>query len=320
MVKKLLIAFSVILTVAACRGGSGGPATPKYHPFPKAVAPAMVDDTGERLNYMARNYWTEYLSAPGVTDSAAIASVRTEDVELAFSTYLAILDMLPMADAKGHISDLFRAVETKQAEDTTSLFYLRFTELVSKYLYDPNSPVRNEDYYLPFVEGLAASRFTSEDVRPAYAFEAKMCAINQYGQQVSDFTFKDARGRIRNLYGIKADYTLLFFSNPGCESCQEIVGTLVDFPDLESWIADGSLAVVNIYIDQEIDKWREYEPNYPRSWITGYDHNYIIREDILFNVRAIPSLYLLDSDKRVLLKDAPTDRTLDMLFNKIRNR
>lgn len=319
MVKKLLIALSILLALAACRRGGGGPAGPEYRPFPKTVAPAMVDDTADRLSYMARNYWNEYFSTPGVTDSAAIASVRTEDVELAFSTYLAILDMLPMDEAKKYITDLFGKVEAKQAEDTTSLFYLRFTELVSKYLYDPNSPVRNEDYYLPFVEGLAASRFTGEDIRTAYEFEARMCAINQYGQQVSDFTFKDARGRVRNLHGIKADYTLLFFSNPGCESCQEIVSALVGFPDLEKWIADGRLAVVNVYIDREIDKWREYEPGYPRSWITGYDHNYVIREDILFNVRAIPSLYLLDSDKRVLLKDAPTDRTLDMLFNKIRD-
>lgn len=318
MVKKLLIVSSVLLALAACRRGGGEPAGPVYHPFPKTAVPAMVDDPADRTNYLARNYWNEYFSTPGVTDSAAISSVRTEDVELAFSTYLAILDMLPMDEAKGYVADLFNKVEARQAEDTTSLFYLRFTEVVSRYLYDPNSPVRNEDYYLPFVKGLAASRFTGEDIRTAYEFEARMCAINQYGHQVPDFTFKDVRGRVHNLYGVKADYTLLFFSNPGCESCKEIITTLVDFPDLEGWIADGRLAVVNVYIDREIDKWREYEPNYPRSWITGYDHNYIIREDILFNVRAIPSLYLLDSDKRVLLKDAPTDRALDLLFNKIR--
>ena len=35
--------------------------------------------------------------------------------------------------------------------------------------------------------------------------------------------------------------------------------------------------------------------------------------DLLYNVRAIPSLYLLDRDKTVLLKDAPEDRVFAAL-------
>ena len=37
----------------------------------------------------------------------------------------------------------------------------------------------------------------------------------------------------------------------------------------------------------------------------------------LYNIRAIPSVYLLDRDKRVILKDVPTDylmQYLQMLF------
>ena len=77
--------------------------------------------------------------------------------------------------------------------------------------------------------------------------------------------------------------------------------------------ASGRLAVVNVYIDQELDKWREYAAGYPSGWISGYDHNYIIRTDQLYSVRAIPSLYLLDSSKNVILKDAPQDKVFDFL-------
>jgi hypothetical protein len=49
-------------------------------------------------------------------------------------------------------------------------------------------------------------------------------------------------------------------------------------------------------------------PIYPEEWYNGFDPDFAIRNETLYNVRAIPSLYLLDKDKTVLLKDAPEDR------------
>lgn len=319
MVKKLLIMSGILLALAGC-GGQVKQTAEQYHHFPFPSAPAMVQDESAGIEYMARNFWNAYMSQPGITDSAAISSVPNAEIEQAFTTYLSLLDRLPVEESGKFIAGLFEKTEERQARDSSSLFYLRFTEMVSRYLYDPNSPVRNEDYYLPFVEGMAASRFTGDDVRPGYEFEARMCAINRFGERVPDFEFTDADGTIRNLYGIKADWTLLFFSNPGCNACLEIQENLERINVLDTWISSRRLAVVNIYIDREIDKWREYEPNYPESWITGYDHRFRIREDILFNVRAIPSLYFLDSEKRVILKDATTEKAIDTICAKLTNK
>ena len=68
------------------------------------------------------------------------------------------------------------------------------------------------------------------------------------------------------------------------------------------------MAVANIYIDEDLEAWYGYQSIYPEEWYNGYDPNFIIRTDLLYNVRAIPSLYLLDRDKTVLLKDAPEER------------
>ena len=82
-------------------------------------------------------------------------------------------------------------------------------------------------------------------------------------------------------------------------------------------IENGILAIVNVYIDGEVDKWLDYEPNYPRNWLNGYDPSGIINEGELYYVRAIPSLYLLDSQKRVIMKDAPVERVLEFFDNMI---
>lgn len=320
MVKKLIISASILLAAVSC-GGPGKPSAPVYRSFPLPdPAPMMVTDEAERIAYSVNHFWDKYFAEQAVTDSAAVLGVKNDDIEKSFATYVSLLNLVPMDVAVKSTADLFRRIEAKQAENDSSLFYLRFTEIVSKYLYDPNSPVRNEDFYLPMVKGMAASRFTSEDMVPAYEYEARMCALNPYGSKVADFKFKDINGRVHSLYGIRATYTILFFSNPYCTNCKEIMDEFRSLENFNWWISAGDLAIASIYIDRELDEWREYQPNYPKNWITGYDYNYIIREDVLYNVRAIPSLYLLDAEKRVILKDAPQEQVIQYLARKLQNR
>ena len=42
----------------------------------------------------------------------------------------------------------------------------------------------------------------------------------------------------------------------------------------------------------------------PSHWLSGYDPDGVIRADNIYYVRAIPSVYLLDGEKRILMKDA----------------
>ena len=146
-----------------------------------------------------------------------------------------------------------------------------------------------------------------------YARDARLCALNRVGTKATDFRFADRRGKMHTLYGVKAPYTLLFFSNPGCDACMSIINVLKGEPRIAQMIASGQLAVLNIYIDEDLEAWRSYMPIYPDEWYNGFDPDFVIRNEELYNVRAIPSLYLLDVNKTVLLKDAPENRVFDYL-------
>ena len=41
----------------------------------------------------------------------------------------------------------------------------------------------------------------------------------------------------------------------------------------------------------------------PASWIKAYDKDWQISVERLYNLNAIPALYLLDNQKRVIVKD-----------------
>ncbi len=314
-----LIVSGLVLIVSCGSNGRGSKTavsdTEKYKPFPAVQVPDMLIDPSERLDYLLVHFWDGLVSSSvsGKCDSTHVAGFSKDDVEKQFGIYSALLWQAPLNESVKSVASLFKAVEAVEKRDTSSNVFETITEFADKYFHDPNSPVRNEDFYLPYVQGLAASDAVSPSMRPAYEYDASMCSLNKVGTKAADFSFKDMYGKVHTLYGVKADYTLLFFSNPGCPNCKEIIDLIEQSERVSEMEKMGRLKVVNVYIDQEIDKWKAYAAEYPKEWICGYDHNYIIRTDLTYNVRAIPSLYLLDKDKKVILKDAPQDKVFEML-------
>ena len=67
------------------------------------------------------------------------------------------------------------------------------------------------------------------------------------------------------------------------------------------------------FIDNELDVWQNRRDTYPKEWIYAHDPNHILNENELYGLRAIPSLYLLDKEKRVILKDAPVEIVIKYL-------
>ncbi|MBQ6577301.1 MAG: DUF5106 domain-containing protein [Bacteroidales bacterium] len=305
------IAFAVILclTVSSCSSGNKAPAAPAPEKFPSLTVPGMITDQTERMDYMLDHMWDAFTdpSRKKACDSTLISGVSKEDVESQVGLYATILQNASRKKGEESVANLFRRIEACEKADTASNVFEGLTELITKYLYDPNSPVRDEGFYRPFAEGLSKSEFVSEGMRMAYAFDASMCALNGIGTKAADFKIKDRNGKIHSLFGTKAPYTLLFFTNPGCQNCKEIIEQIKGNQNIDNLISSGKLAVINVYIDQDLDYWMEYSKEYPSSWTNGYDYNYAIRTDVLYNVRAIPSLYLLDADKNVILKDAPPE-------------
>ena len=312
---RILPVLLLVLLFSACRGGRGGrtPAAPAPKNFPMVEVPSVYSANDERLDYAATHFWDRFFLEDGVTDTALIRGVPKDQVEQALSNYILMLNSEPKARAQAQVAAFYQALEAAQRADTASTQYLQVSRMVEHYLYDPNSPFRDEDLFLPWVSGMAASEFISEDDRPGYIYQARTCAMNPYGTQAPDFVFRDLRGRNHHLYEVRAEYTLLFFSNPGCASCQEIIDEVMGRPYMEEYLRSGRVAVVNIYSDEDLETWRAYAPKYPASWYSGYDPALAIRDDRLYVVRAIPSLYLLDADKNILMKDAPTERVLAFL-------
>ena len=277
----------------------------------------MYADPAERATYAAGHFWDRFTDTARVyvCDSATVNGVPMAAVESQMGLFATLVGQMPLDEGGKAVARLFDRAEAFGRKYPDSNVFEQLSRLTKHYLYDPNSPVRNEDLYGYYVDRLSKSDLIDNGYRMGYEWEARMCRLNRVGTPAADFSFTDTRGRVRTLYGLKAEYTVLIFGNPGCKACMEIMEAMDSTSEVAELISSGRLQVVDVYIDQEIDDWKAHIPEYPKTWINGYDHNYAIRTDLIYNVRGIPSIYLLDADKTVLMKDAPQEQVLGALVN-----
>lgn len=317
----LIALMAACLVLASCGQRKAKPADrqegPHTRAFPTVSAPGMMTEQGEMLDYIAMHYWDAFADTgkDWLDDSTYVAGVDRTKLEEQVGAYTTLLSMVPLSKAVAFIEGFYDKVAKLEAKDAESTAFEETVSMMRRYLYDENSPVRNEDIYGALAAKLAKSPYVAEDMRPSYEFEARTCAVNKAGSKAADFVFTDRSGREHDLHGIRAPWTLLMFTNPGCRNCGDVIRGLSGSQKIQDMVRGGILAVVNIYIDEDLDAWKEHLDDYPSSWMTGY--NSTVRQDLSYNVRAIPSLYLLDKDKTVLLKDAPAERILAYIENNI---
>lgn len=309
----VLLALSA-LSCASNGNGNGSKKASVAH-FPLVQVPTMLDGE-QRVSYMAGHFWDAFFKDAGAHssgDTTLVGGIARVEVEQAMANYITLLEALPLQESCALVEKFTDRMTGIELADTSSSVFEGLSAIFERYIYDPNSPVRDEDLYTPYARRMAQCSFVDPSKREAYEEDVRLTSLNRRGTKAADFSFMDRRGRHYKLYGIEAERIILFFSNPGCTACKEIIETLESVPGVDERIGGGELAVLNIYIDEDITGWLDYMPIYPENWYNGYDDTRSIRADELYNVRAIPSLYLLDRDKNVLMKDVPVERIFNTL-------
>ena len=310
--RPFLLVVSALLLLAC---GPKKTSQPALRSFPMAEVPAMLTAPEDRMLWLGAHFWDRFTDTLQLytCDSLVINGVQKEEVEKQMGIFATIVPELPPSEGVKDMQLFLGRLEAFQRAHPGSNMLKAMADITAFYFYDPNSPLRSEDLYLPFVSGLSRSAYIDPAYRMGYQWDANMCQMNRTGTPAADFTFVDTKGRTRTLYQVKAPYTLLIFGNPDCHSCKELMESMAESELISELLDKGTVRVVDIYIDQDIDLWKERMADYPTAWINGYDPTFTIRGDVLYNVRALPSLYLLDKDKTVLLKDAETAQVLDSL-------
>ena len=289
------VLIALALLAAACTGRRPQPAADGAFTAPRLFLPAIPPSQlrpEERLEWMRWHYWDKFDFA----DTLFIAQADTAHLIQAYANYIAMLSLQPNDGTP--MDSLMR----KASASRPMLDY--FAWMASEVLHDPNSPLRNDELYIPVLKAQLESPYYNEYERITPEYQLTLAMQNRIGRPANDFRYTLASGATGTLYGLQAEYVLLFINNPGCPMCREIREALTASPMLSELLERGQLKILALYPDEELDEWHKYRSQMPAAWINAYDAGCRIRENSLYDLTAIPSLYLFDRNKRVLVKDA----------------
>ena len=246
--------------------------------------------TQEEYNAMIDNFWDDFDFEAG----ERIIEYDTIDIVNAMSEYVSYI---PPRDA----DSLLRALIHRASQSKPVLEF--FTMVAEVVLHDPNSPLRNDEYYIPVLESILLSPLLDEYERIAPEYDLEIAHKNRIGTIANDFVYTLADGSSHRMHDIEASYTILMFSNPGCPMCREIMEEITSSPLLNELTERGDLRTLSLYPDEDLEAWHEHFEDMPTSWIRAYDKGQKLTHERLYNLSAIPALYLLDNQKRVIIKD-----------------
>lgn len=147
--RKVLFFLLVVLLPAVWWAHSGQKDSARQEVKDKAAftlprIPSVITTSRARASYLVLHYWEHF----NFRDTALIS--RPEITEQAFVNFLDVLPEVPLQEAEKGITALMDSAASDSA------MYVHFTNLASKYLYEPNSPFRNEEYYIPVLRHIIA--------------------------------------------------------------------------------------------------------------------------------------------------------------------
>lgn len=271
--------------------------------------PLIYTTPEDQARYLVLHYWDQFDFA----DTSLIH--RAEVTEQAFVDFLQYFPYVSSIDVEKGISGMLNKALT-----VDSSMFAHFTDLYDKYLYHPDSPLLNEEWYIPVLQFiLQSSRIHDLDkIRPQYRLE--MAMKNRVGQVTTDFMYTLPSGKKDRLSNIHSGYTIIFFHNPDCSACKEVKAKVQASDVVNSLLTstDGKLkklVFLAVYPDSDVALWKRHLLEQPKEWTCVYDEGQIITNQRLYDLRVIPTFYLLDREKKVIFKDVSFEKIENYLAN-----
>ena len=269
--------------------------------FQMVSIPTDIATPQERVTYFAEHYWENF----DFSDTTFFNF--PEVLEQAFVNYMEILPLTSTDIAKASL----KASMGRAAVDV--VMYKYFLDLYERYLYESDSPFVNGEFFIPVLEAVVEGTVLDDisKIRPTLMLE--LVLKNRKGFRATDFSFTIDTGKIQTLHEQEAHFLFLLFYNPNCSNCKSVIDYVNGSPFFEAYHESGLLRAVAIYPENNIDEWTEYQSEIPTTWLNGYDHNGSLDQELLYDIKVIPTIYLLDKDKTVLLKDATLEDVISYL-------
>jgi len=287
-------AFWGLLLFAVLIGCTNRQHTSASEIFPFVTVPPIYISQQAQAEYLLTHFWDQF----DFTDTTWIGSAE-KVTEQALVEYLSVF---PYASYDEICKSLHQLLN--QADKDKAMYAFFYSKLEYSFS-SPNSTFRNEEYYIPVLEHMVASNSLDEPRKARPAAILPLINKNRPGTQANNIRFTRVSGIKDELTNIKSAYILVVFYDFDCEDCNSLKRLIEESAVVKEMQKQRKLTILAIYPGANMEGWKKSSPQIPVAWINGYDHNEEIGREGTYILRTIPTLYLLNKEYMVIMKEPP---------------
>jgi len=153
---------------------------------------------------------------------------------------------------------------------------------------------------------------------------------NLFGTQAADIELPDSSGIMKKLFSVNATYTVVIFWDPTCGHCKETLPKIDSIYQAKWKALDVKIFAIAKETDGTKKDWLNFIRDHNiKDWVQVYnskaDNDARVKNNIpsynqLYDVQSVPTLYLLDKDKRISAKKIPFEQIDEVLDYKLKSK
>lgn len=133
------------------------------------------------------------------------------------------------------------------------------------------------------------------------------------GEIAPDIMMQRRDGSKIALHEVHSPYTVLMFWAPDCGHCQKSMPKVVEFYNKFKDKGVELFSVCTKVTDKVPDCWKMVDEKGMDIWINVVDPYLLSKFSTLYDVRSTPQIFILDADKKILLKRLAADQLEDVM-------
>lgn len=262
--------------------------------FEYPTAPDSLATLQEKTSYIVLRFWDKADMKKLLNDTLAFNE--------AFADYVSFIPYASADSVKKSIINL----TSRYKNDAKST--LKIVKAAEKNLFSAEAPFWADEQYMLFTKAALSNKKISAKDKTHYLNHVKMLNGSQVGSTALPMTYTTRHGAVHQLYDQPGEFTLLYIHGPECKDCDMISLRLETDFAVNSLSKNGTLKIVDIYTGTPDENWKKSVEKYPYEWEAGTSDD--IGEYI--DVRNLPAMYLLDKDRKIILRDMNINQALSM--------
>lgn len=267
--------------------------------FEYPTAPDNCETLIDKCDYLVEHFWDRMdFKSKNVVDQTALND--------AFKVYTFPLRWADRIKSHAAIDKMISALSKNP------VLLLQFTKAAEENIYGPRAEIWIDEIYVKFLKEIVKNKKISESRRAKYQKQLNVIENCKEDGPAMQFSFTNTKGAAERYFPMSTP-TVIIFGDPWDADWRIKRMKLESNIALSQAVDKGKVNILYILPDPK-EGWQKELANYPEKWITGCGEG--LKEKI--DIRQIPSVYLVGSDGKITLKNAPVETAINEVLESIK--